>query len=41
MFDIHGYVLGKHGSTSFVNWTSLSINVPNNERNEITNNFKM
>lgn len=40
MFDIHGYVLGEHGSTSFVNWTSLNINVPNNERDEITNKVR-
>jgi len=40
MFDIHGYVLGEHGSTSFVNWTSLNINVPNNDRNEINNKVR-
>ena len=40
MFDIHGYVLGEHGSTSFVNWTSLSINVPDNEQNEINNKVR-
>ena len=40
MFDIHGYVLGEHGSTSFVNWTSLSINVPNSEKNEINNKVR-
>lgn len=40
MFDIHGYVLGEHGSTSFVNWTSLNINVPDNEKDEINNKVK-
>ena len=40
MFDIHGYVLGEHGSTSFVNWTSLNVNVPNNERDEINNKVR-
>ena len=40
MFNIHGYVLGEHGSTSFVNWTSLNINVPNNERDEINNKVR-
>lgn len=40
MFDIHGYVLGEHGSTSFVNWSSLNINVPNNERDEINNKVR-
>jgi len=40
MFDIHGYVLGEHGSTSFVDWTSLNINVPNNDRNEINNKVR-
>lgn len=33
-------ILLEHGSTSFVNWTSLSINVPNNERNEINNKVR-
>ena len=40
MFDIHGFVLGEHGSTSFVNWSSLNINVPNNERDEINNKVR-
>ena len=40
MFDIHGYVLGEHGSTSFVNWTSLNISVPNDERDEINNKVR-
>ena len=40
MFDIHGYVLGEHGSTSFVDWTSLNINVSNNDRNEINNKVR-
>ena len=38
--DINLYVLGEHGSTSFVNWTSLNINVPNNDRNEINNKVR-
>lgn len=40
MFDIHGYVLGEHGSTSFINWTSLNINVSSNERDKINNKVK-
>lgn len=40
MFDIHGYVLGEHGSTSFVNWTSLNINVPDNEKAEINDKVR-
>lgn len=40
MFDIQGYVLGEHGPTSFVNWTSLNINVPDTEKNEINNKVR-
>lgn len=40
MFDINGYVLGEHGSTSFVEWTSVNISIPRIERSKINDEVR-
>lgn len=40
LFDVEGLVLGEHGETSFVPWSSLNVKVPEKDRNEINEKIR-
>lgn len=40
LFDVEGLVLGEHGETSFVPWTSLNVKVPEEDRDEINEKIR-
>lgn len=38
--EVHGMVLGEHGATSFTDWDSLNVEVPEKDREEIDNEVR-
>jgi L-lactate dehydrogenase len=40
LFDVKGLVLGEHGETSFVPWSSVNVDVPVEDRDEINQKVK-